>query len=313
MFLLIFSVFIFLSILVLAMFFINIDYKDIKKKMQNKRLQRIRKLSKEDLIRQQFRRDLKNDIEENKTFIKTLENKLLFIRAPIVANDFIIISLVSGLIGFAAAYFFFELWYIATMGFLVSLTFPFLIVMNLEAKIITNTNKHTKKFIDLCRETSIGANNALDAIKNTIQQLKEPLKTLIKDVVTQAESGTTPIENSFHQLAVTMHNDYLLLFSIALKKQKENGTDFRQALSNVYSIIEKDDRIKRKNRIETKYSSRSFMFLVVFYIFELVVIRLMFPTAYNLLVTNPIGKMTLVMSLILIIINLVGVIWVFRK
>lgn len=309
----IFPVLIFFILLVFFITVIKIDFREFKSLFERKRIKRIRKLTKEEMILQQLKRDLKEVDYEKKGFISFVENKLYFIRSPYGFNEFLLGSIILGLFTFAAAYFLFQFWYMAVIAFILGISFPLMIIMNVESKIIDKSNQHCKKFITLTRETSIGSNNALSAIKATIKNLKDPFKTLVKDIVVSADNGTMPIEAGFHKLAVEMKNDYLLLFSIALKKQKETGKNFRETLSNVHTIIANDERIKSKNRRDTKYGVASFIFLVCFYFIELLIIRFGFPTSYKIMIIHPIGRTVLYLSSMFVMINLLLVIWIYKR
>lgn len=310
-----FSIYFALIILIMFLILYKANFEEFKTVMRNKRAKKIKRLSKDEILKRELKKDLqreKRNIELGNKLLENIEDTLNFIKLNITINQFFIASISSGLFGFVIAYIIFSVIYIAIFGFLVAFFLPYIMITNIENKIISKANKYTTSFISNLRETSIGSNNSLNAIENTIKTLQEPMKSLIKDSVDKAKECNIPIENSIGKLALEMKNDYFLILSIALRKQKQTGTFFREYLNSIFKIIKGDEKIKNLNIKETKYGTKVFQMLLAIYLLELTVLRLFFKENYEMLIADPRGQFVLNVSLILMLINGIGI-YIIRK
>ncbi|BCJ88167.1 type II secretion system F family protein [Effusibacillus dendaii] len=141
----------------------------------------------------------------------------------------------------------------------------------------------------------------LSAVKDAVPRLKQPLRADLQFLVLQLQNGNQTLRESIQDVKQRFDNKLLQDFLDDLELQIRYGGDFSNTLKNyAEEAIELEIRIMERSS-ETAGASLVTYFLFGVFLMLLVSMRRIQPQAIQLLVTHPVGKLTVVVILLIML------------
>jgi Flp pilus assembly protein TadB len=257
----------------------------------------------EEYLRNKIRKELedkrliRNDISHR----DTLTRRLSIIAWDMSEKEFHALSFVVAMMFAAIGFFYFEMLYIAVMFFLLGLTTPFMVAWALESRVMKRMNKSLKKFMDRLSENVMASSNSLDLFDRTCDQLDEPFRSVIGDVVGRSKTGSVDFTEELFAVAKHIQNKYLIVLAANLVRQKEDGQPLKDVIKMVADIVDTSEKIAssgRKMRIGA--AVQGLLFIVLFFI-SLVIYKTLLPGLYYHMISSYIGSFIYKLSFVLVI------------
>jgi len=262
-------------------------------------------ISDDEYIRKQIRRELmeKNLIISEVTYNDFISRRLSIIGWKMNTNEFYTASLIIGALSGVLGYFYFEMIYIGIMFFLMGLTNLFLFTWFLESRLTRKMNGSLKNFIDRLRQNVATSKNALDLFDRTVEQLDQPYKDVIGDIVGRAKLGSVEFTDDLYATARHTGNKYFRILAALLLRQQQDGQSLSDVITMVSNIVKSSEKIAsngRKLRVSATFQT---LFLTIGFFSMLFAFKYYAVSIYDQMFLNSLSAFLHRFSFLLVLIG----------
>lgn len=147
--------------------------------------------------------------------------------------------------------------------------------------------------------------NFMSAVSDVAPTVAEPLRGILREVVTETRLGT-PADEVLQRIADREDERHLSIVASALGLQARLGGSLVEILETVVDTIEEEDRLRRDIRSLTADGRLSAQILLAMPPVMLVIVSLISPDYAEPLLTDPLGR---AMSAMAVVLGVVGWRW----
>lgn len=217
---------------------------------------------------------------------------------------FILLSLIVALSGFFAAWVITKNSLIATIAIIPAAPLPFLYILRKKRKRMEKFERQLPDALDLIARSMRAGQAFSGGLQMVAQEFDDPAGTEFDNVLNEINFGVS-VDDALKNLLVRVDCPDLKFFAISVIIQRESGGNLAEIMENISRLIR--ERFKLLGRIRTlsaegRLSAAILIAIPFFVAFAVSILR---PEYIRILITDPIGRVLIVTSLIMMTIGIV--------